>query len=507
MSPNDQAQRPPPETPGRLQQSRPNYLNRPTAQRGGGSLHLLLGVANEKLKGVSATEIMVVSRSSDSRIANTPNQTHMKTTTRISRINPNLLPVTFDVGKDSLFAYTELPLADNAANCIEETVANRNAPVLKALDQFKAMAIQHGFEGLCILCEPTGGFENRLLCLARQAGHFTAYLNAESVHKLRIVQSNDASKTDLKDPQTMFTLAKLGKTLTHRQISGSWLVLRELNAHYDALELQSTSLRCRIQALLTQLFCEFSFKKDFLFDSAAVPHLLAGFGLNPYRIVAAGQALFYRRMKKHGVRLRTLERLWKDAEASSLQQLESGYTDLLEDQLRQLFEDFQRCRERLEAAAEKMISVLRELQSTGELQLTARKELINEFLLARIVAETGPLKDFESWQQLLRYAGLNLCERQSGTMTGRRRISKKGRGLLRKVLAHAVLPRVRRTDLYGAYYHAKKDKGMPGQKAMMAVARKFLKLLWGLNRAGSFDRARIFSCQSQFAVQAMKQAA
>jgi hypothetical protein len=38
LSPNDQALRPPPETPGRLQQSRTNYLNRPTAQRGGGSL-------------------------------------------------------------------------------------------------------------------------------------------------------------------------------------------------------------------------------------------------------------------------------------------------------------------------------------------------------------------------------------------------------------------------------------------------------------------------------------
>ena len=34
--PNDQAQRPPPETPGRLQESLPNYPNRPTAQRGGG---------------------------------------------------------------------------------------------------------------------------------------------------------------------------------------------------------------------------------------------------------------------------------------------------------------------------------------------------------------------------------------------------------------------------------------------------------------------------------------
>ena len=37
LPPNDQAQRPPPETPGRLQQSRPNYLNRPPAQRGGGA--------------------------------------------------------------------------------------------------------------------------------------------------------------------------------------------------------------------------------------------------------------------------------------------------------------------------------------------------------------------------------------------------------------------------------------------------------------------------------------
>jgi hypothetical protein len=39
---NDQAQRPPPGTPGRLQQSRTNYLNRPTAQRGGSSLQRMV---------------------------------------------------------------------------------------------------------------------------------------------------------------------------------------------------------------------------------------------------------------------------------------------------------------------------------------------------------------------------------------------------------------------------------------------------------------------------------
>jgi len=332
------------------------------------------------------------------------NQVHsMKTTTQIHPLNPNLLPITFDVGQDSLYAYTELPLA------------------------------------------------------------------------------------------------KLGKTLTHRQLCGPWLVLRETHAYYDSLDAQNVALRCQIHRVLTQLFCEFSFKKDFLFGSPAIPHLVQELGLNPYRIVAVGQAAFFGRMKKHGVRLRTLERLWREAQLSSLQQLEPAYSDLLELQLRQLFEDFWRCHQRLEAAAQHMIGLLRELQACGQLRLQARQGVINELLLARILAQTGPLEDFRSWAQLLRYGGMNLCERQSGTMTGRRRISKKGRSLLRKVLGQAVLPRVRKTDLYGPYYHGKKATGMVGQKAMMAVARKFLKLLWGWNRsAQGFATGRVFCCQSQF---------
>lgn len=423
----------------------------------------------------------------------------MKTTTQINPINPNLLPVTFDVGRDSLYGYSELPLQDHAVNCIEETLPNRNRPIIKALEQFKSLALEHGFDGLCVLCEPTGGFERRLLRLARQAGHFTAYLNAESVSQLRVVQSNDPTKSDLKDPQTMFTLNKLGKTLTHRHLSGSWLVLRELNAYYQSLDTQNVALRCQIHRLLTQLFCEFSFKKDFLFESDAVVHLVGEFGLNPYRIVAAGQSVFYRKMKKHGVRLRTLERVWQDAQLSSLQQLEPGYSDLLEANLRELFEDLWRARQRLEAAAQKMIELLHQLQAQGQVRLKAQQGVVNDFLLARILGETGPLADFGSCAQLLRYGGMNLCERQSGTMTGRRRISKKGRTLLRKVLCQAVLPRVRKTDLYGPYYHAKKAQGMPGQKAMMAVARKFLKLLWGLNRsAQGYAAGRVFCCASQF---------
>ena len=140
-----------------------------------------------------------------------------------------------------------------------------------------------------------------------------------------------------------------------------------------------------------------------------------------------------------------------------------------------------------------MLGLLHRLQAADQVQLRAQPGVINDFLLARILAETGPLEDFAGWRQVLRYAGLNLRLRESGQYKGQRRLSKKGRPVLRKVLMQAVLPRVRRHDLYGAQYHARKARGVPGQKALVAIARKYLRLLWGWERsARGFDPSRVF---------------
>jgi transposase len=57
---------------------------------------------------------------------------------------------------------------------------------------------------------------------------------------------------------------------------------------------------------------------------------------------------------------------------------------------------------------------------------------------------------------LLRYAGLNIQMRQSGQYRGQYRIAKRGRPLLRRILALIVLPLVRRKGLHGPYYHQKR---------------------------------------------------
>ena len=98
----------------------------------------------------------------------------------------------------------------------------------------------------------------------------------------------------------------------------------------------------------------------------------------------------------------------------------------------------------------------------------------------------------------MRYAGLNIREKQSGKFKGKNKLSKKGRSLLRKALSQTVLPLVKKEGLFGPYYHRKKQQGMSGTKAMTAVMRKFLKLFYGWYRSGgAFDRSRVFACESQ----------
>ena len=126
------------------------------------------------------------------------------------------------------------------------------------------------------------------------------------------------------------------------------------------------------------------------------------------------------------------------------------------------------------------------------------------FTLARVVGQTGPLADFATKRALLRYAGLNLRERQSGQYRGQTRLSKKGRILLRKVLSQAVFPLLRRDRLYGRYYAEKRRQGMCDQKAKVAVMRKFLGVIWSLARSGAaFDLECFSLSESQYRRYAM----
>ena len=418
-----------------------------------------------------------------------------------TKLNPsqsqNLLDTAFDVGKERLYYYSEVPGIGSTTDYLEENFFNRNEAVIENLANLKAFARQRGFDGLRIVCEPTGGFERRLLRLARKAGHHTAYVNTEAVHKLQVVQSNDANKTDLKDPRTIFLLTRLGKVLQHRTLDGPFLVLREYNVRYERLEARMVELKNRIYRILRHLFAELSFKKDWLFDGVAAQRIVEAYGLNPYRIRHCGDGQVRRRLLATGVKNKTIQRLLEDAKLSVLQEIDPELIAFYEEDLRMEFEQLKHTQMLMDKTHIAMVAILDRLREDKLIRIDPAKGLISPFMLARIVGETASLDDFTSIRQLYRYAGVNIRQRQSGTFTGQNKLSKKGRPLLRKLLNQAVMPRVTKKALFGPYYHRKKAEGMIGPKAIVAVSRKFLKMLFGIQRSQKeFDAQRVFTCQS-----------
>ena len=107
---------------------------------------------------------------------------------------------------------------------------------------------------------------------------------------------------------------------------------------------------------------------------------------------------------------------------------------------------------------------------------------------AILLAEIGDIAWFTQFSQLRKLAGLDIVRVQSGQFAGQARISKCGRGLLRWALYQAAMG-LARTAAGRARLAALKAKRhgdrFAGFKAMVELAAKVLRTVWGVWRSGT----------------------
>lgn len=401
-----------------------------------------------------------------------------------------------DVGKEELHLYTEI-----GGRIVRRSFANRTRSIERNLERLLSEDEINTRRRL-LAVEPTGSYHESLLRTARKMGFETAWVDGERVASMRLVEFGDRGKTDKRDPQAIFRLADLGYLVKRREFDERYQLLREWHHVYSAAEDDQKSAKGSLHHELQKLFPDFDFKPEFFYSDSgrALVHL---YGANPHRIGKAGPKRFRSRMKKRAPRMhsRSLERLLETAQASRRSGPSEAHAGVIEVRLRQLYDDFLEAERRKAKAAKEMERLYSEIRANDDSALPqAVPGVITHFHLARLVAEIGPLSDFKSWRQLCRYAGLNLREKQSGSFRGRTRITKRGRVLLRKALTHVALPLVKRTRLFGPYYHHKREvEKMQGAKAMASVSRKLLKMIFGWYQSGSaFAEDRVFTCESQY---------
>jgi len=400
-----------------------------------------------------------------------------------------------DVSSERIDCYSEV-----SGMSVEIQIKNDTVDIEKNLDEFGRFVHDQGYENVLVVAEPSGPYGELMFRIALQKGMNTAWVSGEAVKKTREIENNSHSKTDPIDCRAIYSLGFRGKTLAHRQFGAPYEALREWNGIYEVADKGVVRARNETVDQLKRMFPDYSFKKDFLFGNSGRA-LVELYGANPYNIVSVGKSRFFTRMKNHvkGIRRDTLQRLYNQAIASAATAKRQTTADILETRLRQHYEDFLVHHKRKMDARKAMCELYEKLRQFDAKLPAEIPRVVTTFYLARIVAETGPLSDFQTVKQLFKYAGLDLQVRQSGKFKGKTKLSKRGRTALRKVLTFAVLPLVKKNGLYGKMYHSIKDKReMPGAKAMTIIAKKFLKMIFGIYRSGAeYDASRVFECHSQ----------
>ena len=120
---------------------------------------------------------------------------------------------------------------------------------------------------------------------------------------------------------------------------------------------------------------------------------------------------------------------------------------------------------------------------------------------AILLAEIGDITWYTQFSELRKLAGLDIVRVQSGQYAGQARISKSGRSLLRWALYHAAVGAARtvagRTRLAALKAKRRGDR-FAGFKAIVELAAKQLRIIWGVWRSGTpYDPTRAGGLQQQ----------
>ena len=102
--------------------------------------------------------------------------------------------------------------------------------------------------------------------------------------------------------------------------------------------------------------------------------------------------------------------------------------------------------------------------------------------VAGLIGEVGDFTKFRTQSEIMKLAGLNLYEISSGKRKGQRRISKRGRSLLRKILYYAAISTIRKNGIMHSYYMRLTGRGTKRTSALIVIAKKLLRIIHAIVR-------------------------
>jgi transposase len=346
--------------------------------------------------------------------------------------------------------------------------------------------------------ESTGPYGEPLIHYLRQKPVTIVQVNPMHTKKMKEINDNSPLKTDSKDPRVIADIIRVGHALSVVVPEGDVAYLRRLNNARERHAKERTALLNQLQQFVFLTFPEFTRVLKTIFSKTAL-YMLKKY-TTPTRIGNAS-------LEELSEEIRHLSRgkfRTRDAEAL----INFARTTVgIQEGLQGLILDIQHVLIQLEMLHGFIAAIENEMEITlKRIPYSSNLLSVKGFgvaTVAGLIGEIGDFTKFTTQSEITKLAGLNLYEVSSGKRQGQMRISKRGRSLLRKVLYYAALQTVRKNGIMHDYYQKLTGRGMKNIKALVAVARKLLRIIFAIVR----DHSKFIANYSDQRKQVMRKAA
>jgi len=393
---------------------------------------------------------------------------------RVRTVREGTLIVTVDVGMTSNTGYCSTidgkDIKPFKFGNTREGLEKFWSMIVASKNRFRCNDVMVGYES-------TGPYAEPLVHYLMDKPVTIVQVNPLHTKRIKELSDNSPLKTDDKDPRVIADVLRLGHALSVVVPEGDAAYLRRLNNARERHVGECTALLNQLQQLVFLIFPEYKT----VFNDVTVKtarHILKSY-TTPERIGtlnkdSLGEEIRKRSMGKFGMR-----------EAELLISLARDTVGIKEG-VAGIVLDIQHILVQLEAVNGFIEEIEAEMKKTLErIPCSARilsMKGLGVVTVGRLIGEVGDFTKFRTQSEIMKLAGLDLYEISSGKRKGQRRISKRGRSLLRKILYNAAVGTIRKNGIMCGYYASLIGRGMKRTSALIVIAKKLLRIIHAMMR-------------------------
>ena len=392
---------------------------------------------------------------------------------KIKTINEKTLVVALDIGKKIHYGYFRTPKNQDIKPFPFHNTDQSFNKFWEKLCRFKG---KHMLDEVVIGFESTGPYAEPIANYFRKKPVKLVQVNPMHTKRVKELTGNSPNKTDRKDPRVIADVIALGHCLSVVIPEGAAAQLRRLAHGRERAIERKTAMSNQLQHLVFVIFPELV---SIINPSTKTGMYLIKHFSDPACVVSMGMEGLYDIIKKVSrgrFGLDRAEKLYHAAQQSV--GITEGKESLLLETTQLVF-NIENENRHIEALEKQMASFLDQIPYSHTI-LSIKG--IGPVTAAGLIGEVGDFRNFKTLSEVMKLAGLDLYEISSGRCQGRRRISKRGRSLLRKLLYFAAMNTTRKNGVFYVPYQRHLAKGMTKIKALVAIARKLIGVIFALVR-------------------------